>query len=149
MAFLVQESELIEPKKYHDAWHHKEKQQQAKWREAITKEFADMKKRKVWRKIKRIDMPTDRRCVKSKWVFLSKRDGRFRARLVACGYSQIPGVDYTDNYAPVINDVTYRIMLICEIVWKLTSKIIDVETAFLHGDLEEEIYMDCPDGLAH
>jgi hypothetical protein len=149
MAFFVQESEPIEPKKYHDAWHHKEKLQQAKWRGAITKEFADMKKRKVWRKIKRIDMPTDRRCVKSKWVFLIKRDGRFRARLVACGYSQIPGVDYTDNYAPVINDVTYRIMLICEIVWKLTSKIIDVETAFLHGDLEEEIYMDCPDGLAH
>jgi hypothetical protein len=68
---------------------------------------------------------------------------------VACGYSQIPGVDFTENYAPVISDVTYRIMLIAEIVWKLSSKIVDVETAFLHGDLEEEIYMDCPQGMAH
>ncbi len=75
----------------------------------------------------------------------------FRLRLVACGYSQIPGVDYTENYAPVISDVTYRILLICEIVWGLTSKIVDVETAFLHGDLEEgqEIYMDCPESLEH
>jgi hypothetical protein len=78
-----------------------------------------------------------------------KRNGIFRARLVACGYSQIPGVDFTENYAPVISDVTYRIMLIAEIVWKLSSKIVDVETAFLHGDLEEEIYMDCPEGLDH
>jgi hypothetical protein len=73
-----------------------------------------------------------------------KRDRVFRARLVACGYSQIPDIDFTENYAPVISNVTYRIMLIPEIVWKLSSKIVDVGTTFLHGGLEEEIYMDCP-----
>jgi hypothetical protein len=138
----------MEPKKYDDAWNHREKLQQAKWRDVIMKEFTDMKQQKVWKKIKRCDMPKDHHCVKSRWVFIIKRDGSFRARLVACGYSQIPGVNYTDNYAPpVINDVTYRIMLICEIIWKLMSKIIDVETALLHRDLKEEIYMDCPAGL--
>jgi hypothetical protein len=142
---------LVEPKKYHEAWDHPETYQRDKWREAMRKEFKDMETRKVWKKIKRVDMPRGRRCVKNKWVFKIKRNGVFRARLVACGYSQIAGVDYTENYAPVISDVTYRILMICEIVWNLTSKIVDVETAFLHGELEpgQEIYMDCPDGLEH
>jgi hypothetical protein len=72
---------------------------------------------------------------------------------VACGYSQIPGVDYTENYyyAPVISDVTYQILLICEIILGLTLKIVDMEIAFLHGDLEDgqEIFMDCPGGIKH
>jgi hypothetical protein len=142
---------LIEPKKYKEAWDHPDPFQRNKWREAIRKEFGDMEQRKVFKKIKRSNIPKGRRCVKHKWVFKVKRNGVFRARLVACGYSQIPGVDYTENYAPVISDVTYRILLICEIVWGLTSKIVDVETAFLHGDLEEgqEIFMDCPEGIKH
>ena len=82
-----------------------------------------------------------------KWVFSVKRDGRFRARLVACGYSQIPGVDFTENYAPVVHDVTMRIMIIAMIIWELDALVIDVDTAFLYGDLDEEIYMDLPEGL--
>jgi hypothetical protein len=65
-------------------------------------------------------------------------------------YSQILGVAFTDNFAPVIHDmtdVTYRILLVASIVWKLKTKIIDFEAAFLHGNLEQEIYMDCPEGL--
>ena len=49
----------------------------------------------------------------------------------------IPGVDFTDVYSPVVNAVTIRIMLTAELVWKLQSKLIDVEVAFLHGDLAE------------
>ena len=49
-----------------------------------------MNNRGVWRKIKRSDVPKGRRLVKYKWVFDIKRNGRFRARLVVCGYSQIP-----------------------------------------------------------
>ena len=52
-----------------------------------------------------------------------------------------------ESYAPVINDVTWRILLIAKMVWNLDAKIVDVETAFLHGELDEEIYMDCPEGL--
>ena len=82
-------------------------------------------------------------------MFDIKQDGTFKARLVACGYSQIPGVDFTDVYSPVVHDVTFRIMLVAELKWKLKSKIVDVESAFLNGELEEEIYMDCPDGMEH
>ena len=71
-----------------------------------------MNNRGVWRKIKRHQMPQGRRCVKHKWVFKIKRNGVFRARLVACGYSQIPGMDYTENqvYSPVIHDTTFRLL---------------------------------------
>jgi hypothetical protein len=82
-------------------------------------------------------------------VFDIKRDGTFKTLLVACGYSQIPGVDFTDVYSPVVHDVTFRIMLVAELQWKLESKIVDVESAFLNSKLEEEMYMDCPDGMEH
>ena len=97
--------------------------------------------------MKRRDVPNNRRTVKCKWVFNVKRNGVYRARLVACGYSQIAGVDFVENYAPVVNDVSYRIMLVLMLLLKLDGKVVDVETAFLHGTLEEDIYMDSPKGL--
>jgi len=71
----------------------------------------------------------------------------FCAHLVACGYSQIPGVDFTKNYTPVMNNITWRILLVAMIVWGVDAIIVDVEMAFLHGELEEEIYMDLPEGM--
>ncbi len=85
-------------------------------------------------------IPSGRHCIKSMWVFKIKRDGMFQARLIACRYSQILGVNFTENYALVMNDVTWHILLVAMIVWKLDAIIVDVETAFLHGDLDEEIY---------
>jgi Reverse transcriptase (RNA-dependent DNA polymerase) len=66
--------------------------------------------------------------------------------LAACGYSQIPRIDFNKSFAPVINDVSFHIILIAKIMWGLQASIIDVETAFLHGKLSEEIYMNAPDG---
>jgi Reverse transcriptase (RNA-dependent DNA polymerase)/gag-polypeptide of LTR copia-type len=137
------------PKSFEEAWNHPDPFQREKWREAILKEFAKMERNKVWRKFKRSDIPPGRRCVKHKWVFEWKRNGTARARLVACGYSQVAGVDFTHVFSPVANDVSFRIMIICMILWKLEGLIFDVETAFLNGDLEEEIYMDCPQGMEH
>ena len=121
-----------EPKTFDNAWNHPDPYQRKMWRNAMNKEYGDMNTRQVWRKIKRIEIPANQRCVKSKWVFKIKRDGTFRARIVACGYSQIPGVDFSDNYAPVVNDITFRLMLIVLIIYALSSKIADVETAFLY-----------------
>jgi len=138
----------LELKNFDAAWNHPDKEQREKWRAAIKKEFHSMIKRRVWRIVKRSDMPEGKRCVKHKWVFLIKRNGIFRARLVACGYSQVPGVDHDEIYAPVVHDVTYRIVILCMMLYGLSAKIVDLETAFPHGDLEGiEIYMDCPDGL--
>ena len=60
------------------------------------------------------------------------------------GYSQIPGVDFSENYAPVVNDITMRTMLVLKMANNWTSETIDVETACLYGDLTEEIYMTIP-----
>ena len=65
----------------------------------------------------------------------------FNVRLVAFGYSQIPGVDFSELYTPVINDVSWRILIIVMLVWNLDATIFDVSTAFLYGDLEEDVYM--------
>jgi hypothetical protein len=115
------------PGKFREAWDHPDPWQKEKWRTGIRAEFAKMNKNKVWQKIKRSQMPPGQRCVKHKWVFDIKRDGTFQARLVACGYSQIPGVDFTDVYSPVVHDATFRIMLVAELKWKLKSKIVEVE----------------------
>jgi hypothetical protein len=136
-----------EPNYFREAWDHEDPLQRTQWRKAIHKEFRNMNKQGVWRKIKKAKVPSNRRTVKCKWVLKIKRNDIFHARLVACSYSQIAGVDFTENYAPVINDITWRILIAAMIVWKLDAKIVDVETAFLHGDLEEDIYMDCPPGM--
>ena len=92
-------------------------------------------------------IPEIRRLIGNKWVFKIKRDGTYRARLVALGYSQIPGVDFTDNFAPVAHDVSFRIALARMMVEKMDSLVMDVETAFLYGDIEEEIFMKSPVGM--
>ena len=91
--------------------------------------------RGVWRKTDRAKIPKNRRLIGNKWVFKIKRDGMYRARLVALGYSQIPGVDYTDNFAPVAHDVSFRIALARMMVKKLDNLVMDVETAFLYGKI--------------
>jgi Reverse transcriptase (RNA-dependent DNA polymerase) len=106
-----------------------------------------MEKCNVWSQVDRLSIPTNRKLNGSKWVFKEKGDGVFRARLVALGYSQIPGIDFTGNYLPVVNDTSFRILLL--LIGKLGLKAwsLDVETAFLNGDLDEEIYMKLPKGF--
>jgi hypothetical protein len=57
---------------------------------------------------------------------------------VAYGYSQVPGIDFSESFAPVLNDVSFRIMLIAKLVWDMTSTVVDIETAFLHGDSDKK-----------
>jgi len=65
---------------------------------------------------------------------------------VCLGYSQIPGVDFSNNYAPVGNDMTFRIVMVLRLMFGFHAVLLDVETAFLYGKLEEEIYMEIPSG---
>jgi hypothetical protein len=64
-----------------------------------------------------------------------------------CGYNQIPGVDFSESYSPIANDITIRLLLVAMILFGLSAKIVDVETAFLYGELEAEVYMENPEGL--
>jgi Reverse transcriptase (RNA-dependent DNA polymerase) len=107
----------------------------------------DMKKQRVWEIIDKKSIPKERSLIENKWVFKQKKNGIYRARLVALGYSQILGVDFSKNYTPVINDITMRTMLVLKMANSWANKTIDVETAFLYGNLTEEIYMIIPNGL--
>ena len=136
-----------EPKTFKEAWNSPVEEERNNWQAAIKREIKSMINRGVWRKIDKVKIPENRRLIRNIWVFKIKRDGTYRARLVALGYSQIPGIDYTDNFAPVAHDVSFRIALARMMVEKLDSLVMDVETAFLYGDIKEEIFMKSPVGM--
>ena len=127
-----------EPKTYQEEWHCQNEKERNNWRTAIRKEMRSMIDREVWRKTERKKITNNRRLIGNKWVFKIKKDGTYRARLVVLGYSQIPGVDYTDNFVSVAHDVTFRIALARMMVEKLDSLVMDVETAFLYREIDEE-----------
>ena len=89
-----------------------------------------MNEYKVWKRVKLNEVPKDKHLVKCKWVFLVKRNGTFRSRLVACGYTQIPGEDFAETYSPVIHDSTFRILLVMKMLMKLDHALFDVQVAF-------------------
>ena len=71
----------------------------------------------------------------------------YRARLVGLGYSQIPGVDHKDNFLPVVSNTTFRCVMVLALMNNWEMEVVDIETAFLYGILEEEIFMKIPEGL--
>ena len=102
----------------------------------------------VWRKVRSTSIPSGRRLVGCHWVFKIKRNGVYQDRLVAKGFSQIPGLDFTDNFSPVVNDVTFRVALTEMVIKKWDAIIVDIDNAFLNGELEHEIYMTISEGYA-
>jgi len=116
----------------------------ADWEKAWESELNSLRKNGTWR-IESI--PEGRKVVGCRWLFQRKQDGRFKVRLVAKGFSQQPGVDFHETFAPVAKFTTLRVLLalVAENDWELHS--MDVKTAFLNGELEEEVFMQCPEGL--
>lgn len=109
-----------------------------------------LRKNKTWTLVDRVD---GMNVVKNKWVFKIKYkpDGktidRYRARLVAKGYSQQEGIDYKETFSPVARYDTIRFLfsLVPALDLKVTQ--FDRKTAFLHGELEEDVFMEQPDGF--
>ena len=139
--FLAVASGPTEPKTFQEAWHSPVEEEKENCQIAIRKEIRHMINRGVWRKINRVKILENRRLIGNKWVFKIKNVGTYRARLVALRYSQIPGIEHTDNFATVAHDVSFRIALTRMMVENLDSLVVEVETAFLYGSIEEEIFM--------
>src|SRR6266404_1179971 len=93
------------------------------------------------------DLPPGCRVVKSKWVYKLKADGQYCARLVAKGFTQIPGIDYDETFSPVACFESLRLLLVLAVLEDWHIHQMDVKSAFLNGVLDEEIYMEQPPGF--
>lgn len=117
-----------------------------KWKEAMNEEYKSLLDNKTW---VLTELPPGKKPIKCKWVFATKEDIngeiiRYKARLVGKGYSQIEGIDYQETYAPVIRYNSIRMMLAIAAKMNLKISQMDAVTAFLNGELTEEIYMEQP-----
>ena len=97
------------------------------------------------------ELPEGKKALHNKWVYRIKEehDGskRYKARLVVKGFQQKKGIDYTEIFSLVVKLTTIRTVLGLVAKKDLHLEQLDVKTAFLHGDLEEEIYMKQPQGF--
>lgn len=96
--------------------------------------------------------PDNKKLISSRWVFTIKRDEKgqttkHKARLVARGYEQTPGIDFDQTYSPVSKLETIRIVLAIAALNKMSTLQFDVSTAFLHGELDEKVFMKAPQGV--
>lgn len=119
------------------------------WKRAMKEEIDSLIENETWTLMK---LPPNRKAIKSKWVFKTKRDAsgntvRHKARLVAKGYSQRPGIDYDETYAPVVRYTSIRLLIALAMKFKLKIHQMDAVTAFLQGDLSEDIYLEQPEGF--
>ncbi|KAH9666952.1 hypothetical protein KPL70_020856 [Citrus sinensis] len=119
------------------------------WREAVNDEMDSIMSNQTW---VLVDLPPGSKPISSKWVFRRKynSDGSlqtFKARLVAKGFKQRNGIDYFDTYAPVARLTSIRVLFAIASLNNLYVHQMDVKTAFLNGDLDEEIYMEQPEGF--
>lgn len=119
-----------------------------KWKKAMDAEVKSLEDNDVW---DLVPLPPGRKCVGSKWVYKMKtgEDGqvqRYKARLVAQGYTQKFGTDYDETFCPVIRQESLRILMALSVQYGLQLHQMDVTTAFLNGTLEEEVFMKQPEG---
>ena len=122
------------------------------WMAAVEAELNVLEKMGTW---KMEDLPVGREPIGCRWVFDKKRDEhgnivKYKARLVAQGFSQKPGTDFSHNgtFAPVMRFETLRTMLALAAVNKWDMRQLDVKSAYLNGKLTEEIYMKQPPGFS-
>ena len=99
-----------------------------------------------------VNLPKGKKALKNKWVYRVKTEEntshpRYKAILVVKGFSQKKGIDYSEIFSPVVKMSSIRVVLGMAATMDLEIEQLDVKTAFLHGDLEEEIYMEQPEGF--
>lgn len=118
------------------------------WEKAKKEELESIKRNKTWTVT---ELPHGRKAIGSKWVFKSKvsatGEKQYKARLVAQGFTQQFGIDFDEVFAPVANSTTLKILLTVAGMKSFHVRHYDVKSAFLNGELKEEIYMRPPPGV--
>ncbi|KAM2856343.1 hypothetical protein PS2_000709 [Malus domestica] len=119
------------------------------WQNAMQEEFDALKAQGTW---ELVSPPQNRMVIRSKWVYKIKKnsDGsvaRYKARLVAQGFSQEQGLDYSETFSPIVRHTTVWMILSLAAIRKWELRQLDIKNAFLHGELQEEVYMKQPQGF--
>jgi hypothetical protein len=143
----VEEANLIDPVDVKSAVHGPDADD---WKRAIIDEYVALMSNSTW---DIVDFPIkNHKLIQSRFVLKTKLKSngdieRRKARLVAKGYNQRPGIDFDETFAPVVRMGTVRTMMALSTELKLIVHQMDVVSAYLNGDLEEELYMSLPDEL--
>ena len=119
------------------------------WKEAVNSEIESILQNHTW---ELVDLPKGSKPLGYKWIFKKKlkADGsidKYKARLVIKGFRQKQDLDYFDTYSPVTRITSIRMLIAIASILNLEIHQMDVKTAFLNGELEEEIYMQQPEGF--
>jgi len=126
-------------------------QDRENWMGTMVEEMESLQKNQTWELAR---LPEGMKAIGCKWVYkrkptVSEKEGeKFKARLVAKGFSQKKGIDYDEIFSPVVRHTSIRAVLALVATWDLHLEQMDVKIAFLHGDLEEQIYMQQPEGFS-
>ncbi|CAL2260333.1 unnamed protein product [Prunus armeniaca] len=144
---IIKGHEDIEPRCVDEC---KERPDWPKWKDAIKVELNSLEKRGVFGPV--VQTPQGVKPVGYKWVFTRKRNekneiARYKARLVAQGFSQRLGIDYEETYSLVMDAITFRYLISLAVSEKFDMRLMDVVTAYLYGELDANIYMKVPEGL--
>lgn len=120
------------------------------WRRAMDAEIESIEKKKTWRLT---SLPHGAKKIGVKWVYKTKfnesgQGEKHKARLIAKGYSQRHGIDFDEVFAPVGRWDTIRSVLEVDALRRWSVYQLDVKSAFLHGELLEEVYVDQPQGYS-
>lgn len=121
----------------------------AEWHKAMVEEMNALKNNGTWRTVY---LPVGRKAIRSRWVFKVKHlpDSaikRFKARVVAQGFSQRPGVDFDETFAPMARWVAVRTVLALAAIEDMYLESVDISSAFLHSVIDMELYMKFPEGF--
>ena len=120
-----------------------------KWRHAMKLEVFQLQRNKTWQQISRKDVPPGTKVIPGKWVYRLKRDAngkiiRWKARWVAKGYEQRHGIDYDQTFAGVTKSMTWKAIIAMAATHDWEIEQMDVVTAFLHGEIDEDTYVEPP-----
>ena len=115
----------------------------------MNEELSQIKRNKTWELVPR---PLNKNVIGAKWVFRNKMDEagkitRNKARLVCKGYAQVEGIDFGETFAPFARMESIRLILDYASSKHIKVYKMDVKSAFLNGELEEQVYMEQPDGF--
>ena len=115
-----------------------------KWLAASTEDFQGLTEMGVW---KQVDHPSDHETIKCRWMYVFESDSHYKTRLVVKGYTQVQGIDYKETFSPVERYKSIQYLLTHPALQDWEINVMDVKLAYLHGVLEEKIYIEQLEGF--